>query len=221
MSDDDPDVKKIWLTRRWVEYARQMGRSEKDGKYYEVPIHPNCRENIMRCNKYYTTDQDDEWLKPQHVVGAVRGSRTHKKYAATFGCCPKCFQAGPLMAVCAKCTSIKDKMDRNNRFLFSHIMAVGEGRNSGKILDAEWLAKQVGAPVLWPYADRLVCCIKDEEYVYRQFDASFLAMDLFRAWKLWQEKGWDVPVTLEAQKLAYFHAAMGDPDAATEIVFNE
>jgi hypothetical protein len=53
-----------------------------------------------------------------------------------------------------------------------------------KIFDAEWLVKQVGAPVLWPYADRFVCCIKDEKYVYRQFDASFLAMDLYRAWRL-------------------------------------
>jgi hypothetical protein len=160
-----------------------MGRSEKDGKYYEVPMHPNCRENIMRRNKYYTPDQDDEWLKPQHVVGAVRGSQTHKKYAATFGCCPKCFQAGPLMAVCAKCTSVKDKWDRNNRFLFSHIMAVGEGRKSGKILDGEWLAKQDGAPVVWPYADRFVCYVMDMEFVYREFDESSRAMNLYRAWR--------------------------------------
>jgi hypothetical protein len=100
-------------------------------------------------------------------------------------------------------------------------MAVGEGRNSGKILDAEWLAKQVGAPVLWPYADRFVCYITDMEFVYRQFDESFLAMDLYRAWRRWQGRGRDIPVTLEAQKIAYFHAVAGDPDAVREIVFNE
>jgi hypothetical protein len=100
-------------------------------------------------------------------------------------------------------------------------MAVGEGRNSGKILDAEWLAKQVGAPVLWPYADRFVCYVMDMEFVYKQFDESFLAMDLFKAWRQWQGRGRDIPVTLEAQKIAYFHALAGDGDEVREIVFNE
>jgi hypothetical protein len=118
MSDDNVEQEKFWLTRRWEEYGRQMGCSEKDGKYYEVPIHPNCRENIDRHNKYYTRNQEDEWLKPQHVVGAVKGSRTHKKYAATFGCCPKCFQAGPLMAVYARCTGAETRwIERHVIFL--------------------------------------------------------------------------------------------------------
>jgi nicotinamide riboside kinase len=125
------------------------------------------------------------------------------------------------MAVYAKCTSVKDKWDRRNHFLFSHIMAVGEGRNSGKILDAEWLAKQVGAPVLWPYADCFVCYITDMEFVYSEFDESTLAMKLYRAWRRWQGRGRNILDTLEAQKIAYFHAVAGDADVVREIVFTE
>jgi hypothetical protein len=95
MSDDDPEKEEEWITRRWEEYTRQMGRSEKDGKYYEVPIHPNCRENVKRHNKYYTRDQEDEWLKPQHVVGAVKGSRTLQEICSYFRMLPQVLPSGP------------------------------------------------------------------------------------------------------------------------------
>jgi hypothetical protein len=63
--------------------------------------------------------------------------------------------------------------------------------------------------------------LRDMEFVYREFDESSLAMNLYRAWRRWQGRGRNIPVTLEAQKIAYFHAVAGDADEVREIVFTE
>ena len=158
-------------------------------------------------------------LKPEHVFGPVGKARTYYHRFATFGNCPNCFQAGPMMAVCGECTSYEDRDNPRKWELFSRIL-IGEKETIAPL----WLAEQVGAPVLWPYADRIVVYIKDHDFNWRCVAGGprYLGSKLLRAWKKWNRKkgGGEKSLTMEAQKVHYFYQIGLNPDT-TEETFDE
>ena len=119
-------------------------------------------------NLLYTPDQAGQPLKEEDAIVTDNLVFTEEEIqlfrhksamrCPTYGCCPTCMAAGPLLKSCAVCSPSAKTKDPEKRY---QIVSVWESYNGKrKWLCGRALARLVGAPVEVPLADHRVACIR-------------------------------------------------------------